>query len=239
MSPHQEIAAALVALAMLAGCGAMPKVDSDRTRLSTIHTVAVIRAPEPKTYTILNMSHPGMMFGLIGGIAAEMDAQSKQETLSKAYREQGVHVTTSLAESIANRLKAAGYDARAEDGPWVEKEGKQTLEFEAIRSDADAVLVAAPALVGFVAPHMGSDYYPTITAVATVLGKDRKQKLYVGYHASGWQMTREGWRNSPAAVTYPNFSDIMADTKASAASLDAAAAAIAASIVQDLPPAVR
>jgi hypothetical protein len=199
MSPHQKIAAALVALAMLAGCGAMPKVDSDRTRLSTIHTVAVIRAPEPKTYTILNMSHPGMMFG----------------------------------------LKAAGYDARLEDGPWVEKEGKQTLEFEAIRSDADAVLVAAPALVGFVAPHMGSDYYPTITAVATALGKDRKQKLYVGYHASGWQMTREGWRNSPAAVTYPNFSDIMADTKASAASLDAAAAAIAATIVQDLPPAVR
>lgn len=232
MLRHLKIAAAAL---VLAGCGAMPKVDSDAARLSTVRTVAVIRAPEPKTYTIINLSHPGMMFGLIGGMIAGKDAESKQETLSKAYHDQGTQFTTTLAARIVDGLRHSGYDARVEEAPWVEKDGKQTLDFSAIQSTADVVLVTSPSIIGFVAPQMGSDYYPTMLAGATVLGKDRKDKLYVGFHASGWHMSREGWRNTAAAVTYPNFSDIMADTKASAASLDAAAAAVAATIVADLP----
>ena len=234
MLRYFRAAATAAAIAVLAGCGAMPKVDSDPAKLSAIKTVAVIRAPEPKGYTILNLSHPGMLFGLVGGLVAAADAQSKQETLSKAYREQGTRVSATLAQRIAEALQRQGYDARVEDAPWVEKEGKNTLEFAAIRSDADAVLVASPSIVGFVAPNMGADYYPTITAAVTLLGKDRKEKLYLGFHASGWEMKREGWRNTPAAVTYPNFTDLMADTKASAASLEAAAAAIAATIAADL-----
>ncbi|MGZ5685651.1 MAG: hypothetical protein ACXWG9_16120 [Usitatibacter sp.] len=224
----------LVAAAMLAACGAMPKIDGDPAKLSGIRSITVIRAPEPQTYTMLNLSHPGMAFGLIGGLVAASDAEDKAKMLSKAYHKQGRAIAASLAAKVADALKRDGYETRTEDGNWVEKDGKRTLEFAAIRSDADAVLVVTPAIIGFVAPRMGADYYPTITVGATLLGKDRKEKIYVGFHASGWEMTREGWHNTAAAVTYPNFTDLMRDTRASAASLDAAAEAIAATIAADL-----
>jgi len=224
----------LVAAAMLAACGAMPKIDGDPAKLSAIRSIAVIRAPEPRVYTIVNLSHPGMMFGLVGGMIAASDAEDKAHLLSKAYHDQGTAVAATLAQKIADALRREGYETRVEDGNWVEKDGKRTLEFAAIQSDADAVLVATPTIIGFVAPHLGADYYPTITVGATLLGKDRKEKVYVGFHASGWEMKREGWHNTPAPVTYPHFSDLMADTRASAASLDAAAEAIATTIAADL-----
>ena len=234
MLNRSMIAILLVVAAMLTACGAMPKIDGDPAKLSAVRTIAVIRAPEPQTYTMLNLSHPGMMFGLVGGLIAASDAEDKAKILSKAYHQQGTAITASLAAKVAEALKRDGYETRVEDGNWVEKDGKRTLEFGAIQSDADAVLVVSPSIIGFVAPRMGADYYPTILASATLLGKDRKDKIYVGFHATGWEMKREGFRNTPSAVTFPNFSDLMADTRASAASLDAAAEAIAATIGADL-----
>jgi hypothetical protein len=121
-----------------------------------------------------------------------------------------------------------------EDGPWEEADGKFKLSFDKIQSNADAVLVISPTIIGFVATGVTSDYLPTITAVVTLLGKDRKEQLYRGFHASGWQPKADGWRNSMAKTTFANFDALMADPTRTAASLSEAATAVTSTVSNDL-----
>src|SRR5712664_2109051 len=186
-------------LCFLAACvGPVPKIDSNPERLAAIKTIAVIRAPEPKTYTVLSLGHPGMAFGLIGGIVAASDQSSRQERISKAYHDQGIEVSAKLVSLITAELARLGYAARIEDAPWEEVDGRYKLPYEKITSDADAVLVVSATTVGFVSTGITSDYLPTIWAGASLLGKDRKDPMYRGFHATGWQPKGEEWKFTAA-----------------------------------------
>lgn len=230
----------LLGIAVLAGllaacAGPVPKVDAAASKLATIKTVAVIRAPEPKTYAVMNFGHPGMAFGLVGGLIAAADQSAKQDRVSAAFKSQGAKVNGNLAEQLVTRLQASGYDARIEDGPWEEADGGYKLAFDKIDSTADAVLVASPAVVGFVATGAVSDYMPTMTVVASLfLGKERKNPLYRGFHSYGWAPKAEGWKNSAPKKTFANFDAVMADTKSAQTALDDAGTRLAESVAGDL-----
>src|SRR6185436_15999938 len=79
----------LLVLALLTACGAVPKIDSDAAKLTSIKTVGVIRGPVPKAYSVANFGHPGMAFGLVGGLVAAADMESKQKELAAAYEKVG------------------------------------------------------------------------------------------------------------------------------------------------------
>ncbi|HET7773637.1 MAG TPA: hypothetical protein VFK82_07405 [Burkholderiaceae bacterium] len=226
----------IASLLLLAACASpVPKIDSTPAALARVKTIAVIRAPEPKTYTVVNFGHPGMAFGLVGGLIAAGDQKSKQDELSAAMKQGNPALTSAaLPEALVSQLNQMGFQARVEDAPWAEVDGKYTLPFDKINSDADAVVVVSPTIVGFIATGLTSDYYPTMTAVVTLLGKDRKEPLYRGYHATGWQPKADGWRFSPAKTTFGNYAALMADPKKSADALSEAARNVAASVARDL-----
>ena len=226
---------AVPVFSLLAACvGPMPKIDSSPGKLASIRTIAVIRAPEPKTYTVMFFGHPGMAFGLIGGLVAASDQNDKQERLSKAYREQGTAVAANLASQISAELVRIGYDARVEDADWEEVDGKFKLPYEKIKSDADAVLVISSSTTGFVSTGITSDYMPTIWVGVNLLGKDRKEPLYRGFHATGWQPKSDGWKFTPPTKGFANFDALMTDTRTSAKALEDATAGIAATVAADL-----
>ena len=226
----------VVVVAMLAACaGPVAKIDSSPIALAKVKTIAVIRTPEPKTYTVMNFGHPGMAFGLIGGLIAASDQSSKQDQLTAALKKLDLAPTsTSLADSIAAQLTRVGFEAKVEDGPWVETDGKFQLTFDQINSSADTVLVVSPTIVGFVATGATSDYLPTITAIVTLLGKDRKETLYRGFHACGWQPKAEGWKYSATKTTFSNFDALMADPEKTAGALRDVSAEIAMTVADDL-----
>ncbi|BAL26843.1 hypothetical protein [Azoarcus sp. KH32C] len=226
----------IAAILVVTGCaGPVRKIDTSPGALADVKTVAVIRAPEPKTYTVMNFGHPGIAFGLVGGLVAAADQSSKQERLTKAIKEKAPAQTAdALAEGIAGQLQRRGFDARVEDGPWEENDGKFKLEFDKITSSADAVLVVTPTMVGFIATGVTSDYLPTVTAIITLLGKDRKEQLYRGFHAAGWQPKAEGWRYSPPTETFGNFDALMADPTKTGLALAGAAREIASTVADDL-----
>lgn len=229
----------VVSAMLLAACaGPVPKIDLVPNALSSVKTISVIRPPEPKVYTVANFGHGGMAFGLVGGLIAAADQNSKQEQLAKAYKESGVSVCSELSQKISDRLNSLGFSAKVEDAPWEEVDGKQTLSFKKINSDADVVLVVSPTIVGFVATGMAggynNDYLPTIASVAIVLGKDRENPIYRGYHVTGWELKAEGWKYTPPSITFPNFDALYANPNNSSVSLTDAADKIANSIASDL-----
>lgn len=229
--------ASLAAVALLAGCAApVPKIDAAPSAIASVKTIAVIRSPEPNTYTVMNFGHPGFALGAIGGAMVASDQQSKQERLTKAIKEKSpAPMSTALAESIASQLARSGFEVKVQDGPWYLKaDGNYRIEFEKIQSDADAVLVVEPTMVGFIATSALSDYTPTLRAVATLVGRDRKQELYRGYHATGWLPYQEGWRTRPAKAGFPNFDQLMADPAKTAGALSEAAAQLGETVAEDL-----
>src|SRR5690349_9233819 len=77
------LAVALVAV-LTACAGPVPKLEASTAKLGGVKSVAVVRPPEPKAYTVMNFGHPGVAFGLIGGLVAAADQNSKQNQLTAA-----------------------------------------------------------------------------------------------------------------------------------------------------------
>jgi len=226
---------AVAAAVLVSACaGPVPQIAASSSQLQGTRTVAVVRPPEPRTYTVMNFGHPGMAFGLIGGLVASSDMATKQDRLTTAFKADHAAVCGHLAEEVAAKLAAAGYEARVIDAPWAEVEGRYQLPFDKIEADADAVVVLSPTIIGFIATGITSDYLPTLTTVVTMLGKDRKAQMYRGFHAYGWTPKADGWRSTAPKTTFANFDALMGDTSASLRALDAGGTAIAESIAADL-----
>jgi len=223
-----------ITLFITACAGPVPKIDASQKQLAAVKTVAVVRPPEPKTYTVLNFGHPGMAFGIIGGLVAGADQASKQSRLSAALQSQGTDINNRLANQIASKLALNGYDTKVIDAPWEETDGRYTLPFDKIQSDADAVLLVSPTIVGFIATGVTSDYLPTVAVVVTLLGSDHKEQLYRGFHVSGWAPKADGWKVSPPQGSFANFDALMSDIKGTVAALDQAGVAISETVNTDL-----
>ncbi|HRQ59889.1 MAG TPA: hypothetical protein PLN31_20935 [Azoarcus taiwanensis] len=217
----------LITLAACAGPG--PRIDANVEALAKVRSIAVIRAPEPSTYMVVNFGHPGAAFGLVGGLFAAADQNSKQDRLSEAIAASGHSVTASLAKSVADMLSRAGFETVIEDSVTDGSGGK-----EMIQSNADAVLVIAPRIIGFLAAGATSDYLPTVAVVATLHENGAGTHLYRGSHVAGYQPKGGEWRTSPAGATFANFDALMANPERSAQSLTEAAKAVATTIADDL-----
>jgi hypothetical protein len=207
---------------------------SQPAKMSAIRSVAVIRAPEPKTYTVMNLGHPGMAFGIIGGLAAAGDQMAKQDRLSAAFKAQRAAFTDHLAGELVGRLVASGYDARLEPSQWKEVNGGFQPALDELNFSADAVLVISPRIVGFVATGPMSDYLPTMAVVIGLWSPTSKDLLYRGYHAYGWTPKAEGWKSSVPTKSFTNFDALMSDTRAAEAALRDAGAAISQIVISDL-----
>jgi hypothetical protein len=189
--------------------------------------------PEAKTYTVTNFTHLGSVFGLIGHAIAAEDERNKVDQLTAALKRENLSVSDALATGLIAKLSEAGFQARAENGPWEEKDGRYTLAFDRIRSEADAVAVVSPRTVGFVTSGPADDYLPTVIVVVTVVDKERRT-IYRGFHAAGMQTVGEQWKHTPATTTFRNFGALMANPGNTARALTAAAGAVSTSIAEDL-----
>lgn len=237
---HATKALLIIAISflLLACAGPVPKIDLAPSATANIKTIAVIRPPEPKTYSVLNFGHGGAAFGLVGGIVAAVDQSAKQDMLSKAYQDRNVAICSELSQRVADRLNKLGFSVKVEDAQWEEVDGKRVLPFKKINSDADAVIALSPSVVGFVATGLAggynNDYLPTISVVVSLLGKDRETPIYRGFHVTGWQLKAEGWQFTPPTKTFSNFDSLISDPALSANALLDAADKIADSIAADL-----
>jgi len=229
------LAAALLAGMLMACAAPVPRIDPSVAKMSAIRSVAVIQAPEPKTYTVMNLGHPGLVFGLIGGLAAAGDQMAKQDRLSAAFKAQQAAFTDHLAGELVGRLVASGYDARLEASHWKEVDGGgYQPALDELNSTADAVLVISPRIVGFVATGPMSDYVPTMAVVINLWSPTSRDFLYRGFHSYGWTPKAEGWKTSVPTKTFTNFDALMSDTRSAEAALRDAGAAISQSVVSDL-----
>ncbi|MBS1190548.1 MAG: hypothetical protein H6R10_2340 [Rhodocyclaceae bacterium] len=239
MSRFLRLTVLMPILFLTSACvGPLPRIETSPTALANIRTIAVIRPPEPDLYTVINFGNAGMaaVAGVLGGAAAGgVQVNMMAQVTQNLKHENPSIISQALPESITQELNKRGYEARIEDGPWERQEGGAfQLQWDKIDSSADGVLVVIPTIVGFVAKGLTADYMPTVIAGVTLVGKNRNDKLYRGFHSSGWIPSGDGWRRSEPKITFPNFDSILADQQKAAASLRAGAASVAITVAEDL-----
>lgn len=229
----------LIATAVLAaGCASTgPKFEKFAPApqtLSRIHTIAVIRPPsaafEIKDLDSMRFSS----WGLIGAVAKK----SRDTNLNAAVaqmQESGPAFSAALADGMAEKLRAWGFTVTVEDGPWQSADGLATMPYERLSSKADAVLVIVPTTLGFVNPGGPfSRYDATITAITTLVGADRTQKLYKEYHAIGWKPLYGEWKHSPSQSSFQNVKSILDDIPGALEAVNSVRVALTDSIAADL-----
>ncbi len=222
--------------ALLAACSSPGRINADPEALKSIHSIAVIRPPEVKTITIRTYGQSAAFwFGAaFGGLIGDAQDSAKERQLTEALNLHQLAINSILANDVAARLLERGFEAKVEDAQWEERGGNYF--FSKVNSDADAVLVVTPIMVGFIAPgFVSNEYIPTIYAEATLLGRDRKTVLYRSFHSSGHK-PGGNWKHTPAKVTFTDFDALMAHTGEAAASLKGATSAIASTIAADIKP---
>lgn len=226
---------ALLAPLLLAACASAPQsVTLSPEASAAVRTVAIVVPPEPRRYAVVNMGHPGLVLGLVGGMFVATEQDRKEATFYQAMRFQKFSVKAMLAVGLERKLAAAGYRAKVVEGPWEEKHGRYVLHPEKVMTDADAILIIVPTTAGYMAKGPTADYVPAMTAVVRLIGKDRKSELYRGLHAAGWEPRAEGWRYTPARRSFSDFDSLMAKPGESAAALAETVDAVSDSIAQDL-----
>lgn len=211
------------------------KVKPVPARLADIRTIAVIRSFEPRTYVVLDPSAPHVPAGRdpLAGAGDQGTPSEGEVKFTQSLKQGAAPISATLAADIAAQLTRLGYVASVEEGPWEITDEYSTLDFDQIKSSADAVLVVKPTVVGFVAGPDGV-YKPTIIAIVTILGRDRNQVLYRGFHACGWQPMGDGWRRSGIAVSFAGYDAMLAQPEKAAAQLAGAASGVAMTVAEDL-----
>jgi ABC-type glycerol-3-phosphate transport system substrate-binding protein len=156
--------AMLLALAatLLAGCAQVPRQAFNAQGSSHIRKVVVAQHENQTEYESNILGHPGMSFGLIGGLIAAADIQSKTIKLTSAINPKETRVQDRLSEKLKARLEQAGYETTVLVVPRGTK-AEEALARAKQGGQADAVMLV-DLYAGYWAAGPSTDYFPRMLA---------------------------------------------------------------------------
>lgn len=177
-----------VAAFALSGCSSAPaKVDSQA--LGSVHTVAIIKAPEPARYTVFNWGSPAAAFGALGGAFVASSANKDMKGLQGALAREKFSFGKQLTSDLEKALKADGYKVRL---ITVKRESPAKLlkkHLDLMAHGVDAVLDVATMNVGYVTENwLTSPFWrPEARVEVALYGRAGTAPIYdqtymYGYH---------------------------------------------------------
>lgn len=164
-----------IAVTGLVGCAQPLKKQAFNSAASAhIVTLVLTQKPNQDQYDAAVLAHPGLSFGLIGGLIAAADMQNKSNQLTASIDPKETRLQERLGLILQKRLSQSGYQVKM---ITLKKDTKDDEVMAQVREQGDASdAVLSVDLVGaYWAAGPGSDYFPRLMArVKKVDGKDGK-----------------------------------------------------------------
>ncbi|RZI79800.1 MAG: hypothetical protein EOP38_24425 [Rubrivivax sp.] len=229
------VVAGLAALMLaLGGCANVQKKAFNKEAASHVQRVAVAEQAGKETYSINIIAHPGMNFGLLGGLVAAADLSSKSSTLTAALKPEQTAIRQRMARKLAESLKTGGYETQVM--PLAEGvEFKRA--FDSVRANLkDDALVTLDIQAGYVAAGPGSDYLPFVRVEVLHTEAKSGDLLYQDTITYGYtfENAKTVHLTSPAQYRFKNMDDLTARTDLAREGLYAGLDLIVAQISSDL-----
>lgn len=171
---------------LLAGCAQVPRQAFNAAAATNLHKVVVTQAQNQDEYDVNMVGHPGMSFGLIGGLIAAADLQAKTSQLTKAIDPKETRLQERFVEKLSAGLKSDGYDTEIVVLPKDTKED-QALALAKQHAGNDAVLLVQMR-AGYWAAGPSSDYFPRIIANVKAVDSKTDKVLYEDTITYGYAM---------------------------------------------------
>ena len=228
-----RIAAILLSLSLV-GCATVEKQAFNKEAASGIKSIAVTERTGEESYDVNIIAHPGVSFGLVGGLVAAADLMAKSSKLTGALDPAQTQLQQMLAKKLAQSLNAAGY--QTEIVPVAKTVDNKEVH-SAVRSKVNTDALLTVSVQGlYVAAGPASDYFPYV--VVHVLSTDVKTgaKLYQDTITYGYNFPSTKTVHLPGNPDgrFKNMDELVLDPKRTREELYSGLEAIAAQIAADL-----
>ncbi len=166
---------ALVAIPVALGaCAAKPP----RTDRPALRKIALIPATEPESLTLKNENGVTNVLIPISSVAFLLDSKEKAKRFNDTMVAHRPPVAKILTTRVADTLRAKGYTVdqltdidRPTDDP-------DDVDFQKLRTDAEAILQLRVAEVGLYSSKLSTDYLPRVNIQAKMYFKSIDDSLY-------------------------------------------------------------
>jgi hypothetical protein len=167
----------LAAVVLASGCAQMPKQAFNREAATHVHKLVVARQANQDAYEANVLGHPGMSFGLIGGLVAAADMAAKSSQLTKAIDPAETRLQDRFTDRLVESLQRAGYATVVLVVPSGTKE-VDLLSFVAKQNTQADAVVAVNLYGGYWAAGPSTDYQPRLAAAVKVSDLRTSSVLY-------------------------------------------------------------
>jgi len=160
---------------ILVGCAGVQRQGFNKDANQGLNRIGLLEQVEQEKYFVENLGHPGMSFGLVGGLVAVADIESKKNKFTELMKARDFRVVDEFQRMLATELADAGYSVkmikpqRAKHA-FLEKYG-------GLDDDVDAYLDFTLG-AGYMCGSSSADYLPTIHSVVRLIKRVSNEILY-------------------------------------------------------------
>ena len=157
------------------GCMKTPNVNYNAAMHKDISKIAIVPPNQKKELTIFYYNHPGMSFGLVGGLMAAAEFSSKTSTYNKLIAPTKFNVNAYFLTKLTYYLKQQHYKVSL-----LPANPKRTSELmkQYPKANTDAYLDIVLYDVGYIAGGPSATYKPTVKVAARLVKKSNNAILY-------------------------------------------------------------
>lgn len=227
---------ALAALVLVTGCAQpLKKQAFNKVGAQHIKTIAVSQSQNQDSYEAVVLGHPGMSFGLIGGLVAAADIQAKSNRLTAAIDPKETRLQERLAAGLAKSLGQGGYETQVVTVAKGTELDQAAAEIAKRGVKTDGVLLVES--VGrYIAAGPSTDYFPFVAVKVRSIDGKSGQTLYedtltYGYANANSQTVHFA---SDPSFRFASIEALTAEPEKTRQGLYAGIDAIVAQIAQDL-----
>lgn len=222
-------------VSLLSGCGAtVGRQAFNREVGVSLQSVAVTERSEPEEYSVMIMGHPGLSFGLVGGLIAMADMKAKGTRLNKALDPAQTGLRRRLSSQIAQELGQNGYQTKVLPLK-ADVEDKELIAVVSKDDQSDMVL-SLKFQASYVAAGPSTPYYPYVSAHVVATVRSTSKVVYEDWLTYGYSFPNTKAVHFPSEDKYA-FADMEAletQPEQARAALTVGVDTLVAQIVRDL-----
>lgn len=226
---------AVALMLVITGCASkLPNQSFNASANTNIKKICIVKPPAPDKFEVFYHNHPGMNFGLIGGLAAAAEFSSKSSSYNKAIGKEKFDVTAYFIQSLKKEFQNTSYEIEIlPSAPRKDMEYCKVFE----KSDSDAYLDCYIPTIGYVAGSSSSLYKPTVKTFARLVSNGSNDVLYEKMLVSGestYVPEDADYLEYDVSHTYDTFSNLESNATQSVKGLKNALDSVAKRIVLSL-----
>jgi hypothetical protein len=170
-----RVVAVLSILALMSACATHPKTIASRP--TAIKRIAIIPASNPKLYSFENAAPP------IGGYPFQywvnkVDSKSKAKIFNDRLNSKPSNLGDEFTEEVATALRGHGFTVEILEGLTRPADDPDNVDYDKIKSNADAMLHVWISEVGLYSSGFSLDYIPRVNAGGKLFVKGQEDNIY-------------------------------------------------------------